>query len=169
MTDPPPASSSAHSLFPALSDVSLVRCSHPVFLAPAIVALFADPDRSAGFCSRLPLADQHLRFPQLADDLFGRKILFRHFCLSPFTNPNSYLGSVFGGQVTSGEIIDHCIKSLPFHAASRPIWSPLGDYILVESQGSLENISETLLINKDQNTYLKIGENVQPVGWMSSP
>ena len=72
-------------------------------------------------------------------------------------------------DVSSGEIIDHCIKSLPFHAASRLIWSPLGDYILVESQGSLENISETLLINKDQNTYLKIGENVQPVGWMSSP
>ena len=36
----------------------LFRAHTPVFLAPAIVALFTDPDRSACFRSALPLAEQ---------------------------------------------------------------------------------------------------------------
>lgn len=69
-------------------------------------------------------------------------------------------------NVSSGKAINHCISALPFHAASRPIWSPLGDYLVIDHQESINAVSQTLLMNISQNAVAQIAENVTPVGWM---
>jgi hypothetical protein len=47
-------------------------------LAPAEVRLVRHPDLLRRLRHRLALADQHIRFAQLVDDLFGRISLLRH-------------------------------------------------------------------------------------------
>jgi len=72
-------------------------------------------------------------------------------------------------DVSTGKAINHCISALPFHAASRPIWSPLGDYLVIDHQESANAISQFLLMSISQNAVAQIAENVTPVGWMVSP
>ena len=69
-------------------------------------------------------------------------------------------------NINTGKVINHCISARPFHAASRPIWSPEGDYLIVGYQESLKDVSQALLIDITQNIVTKIGENVTPAGWM---
>ncbi len=72
-------------------------------------------------------------------------------------------------NVSSGKTTNHCISALPFHAASRPIWSPLGDYLVIDHQKSVNDVSQTLLMNVSQNVVAEIAESITPVGWMVSP
>jgi len=69
-------------------------------------------------------------------------------------------------NVSSGKAINHCISALPFHSASRPIWSPLGDYLVIDHPKPGTDVSQTLLMNISQNAVTQIGESVTPVGWM---
>lgn len=69
-------------------------------------------------------------------------------------------------NINTGKVINHCISARHFHAAFRLIWSPDGDYLIVDYQESLNDVSQVLLMNITQNTVTKIGENVTPVGWM---
>jgi hypothetical protein len=71
-------------------------------------------------------------------------------------------------NVSSGKAINHCISALPFHAASKPIWSPLGDYLVIDHQESLNAVSQTLLMNIPQNAVAQIAEGITPVGWMTT-
>jgi hypothetical protein len=54
---------------------------------------------SGRYPPRLSLAEKHLRFSQLADDLFDGVAFSRHFDLSPYADPNIKIGLVLGGQV----------------------------------------------------------------------
>ena len=70
-------------------------------------------------------------------------------------------------NLASGKAINHCIDALPSHAASRPIWSTSGRYLVIERQESVDTISQTMLLDLSQNTAVKIGEGINVVGWMT--
>lgn len=69
-------------------------------------------------------------------------------------------------NISDGHTINHCISALSFHAVSRPIWSPSGDYLVVNHPKPGTDVSETLLMNVSQNAFAQIAESVTPVGWM---
>ena len=51
-----------------------------ILLAPAVVRLFRYPDPPAHFSNGSALRQQHIRFPQMVDDLFDCKTFPRHLC-----------------------------------------------------------------------------------------
>ena len=69
-------------------------------------------------------------------------------------------------NINTGEIINHCITALPFHAAIKPIWSPSSKYLVIETQETTNGVSRTLLMDVTKNVITQIGENVSLIGWM---
>jgi hypothetical protein len=76
---------------------------------------------------------------------------------------------LFTFNVSSGKSINHCIFALPFHGASRPIWSPLGDYLMIDRQESAKAVPQTLLLDILQGTVTQIAEDIYVVDWLVSP
>ena len=72
-------------------------------------------------------------------------------------------------NVNTGKAINHCISASFIYGASRPIWSPKGDYLLIDRQESADAVSQIFLLDISQNAVAQIAESDTPVGWMVSP
>ena len=87
----------------------LVNLQPAIGFAPPVIGLIGHPDYPADERSGLPLADEHFRFAQLADDLIGCKYLLGHFDL-PLLEYMSFSGSFltnFWGQVFGGRSLSY--------------------------------------------------------------
>ena len=71
----------------------------------------------------------------------------------------------------TGEITDLCLSfGTPFYsaAASAPIWSPDGKYLIVETRMS-NGKPRINLVNMEENSLLVLQDGFFPVGWVISP
>ena len=87
-----------------LEPAQLLDLQTAVFLPPAIVGLFTDPQFTQDFCNRLSLGDAYLGLTEMTEDLFCRVTLSGH--KAPFLSHTLTPGmaTIQGGQ---GTPVDH--------------------------------------------------------------
>ncbi len=74
-------------------------------------------------------------------------------------------------DVVTGEITDYCISAgflegVWFNRLSVPAWSPDGKYLAINANIQKNGNFDTLLVDLEDGTAFKIGENLSPVGWL---
>ena len=91
-----PRASTGHSLPRGLQATGLTDLQPAIFLAPAVVRLFRYTDPPEHFSNGSALCQQHIRFPQVIDNLFDRVTFPPHLCSRPSESrcqiPNSENG-----------------------------------------------------------------------------
>lgn len=73
-------------------------------------------------------------------------------------------------EYATGNTVNYCILnvlSAPYPIdVSKPIWSPDGKYLMVESRYTTDK-NKVLIVDLATNSAFPIAENASPVGWIS--
>ncbi|MBI5351759.1 MAG: hypothetical protein HZB50_03890 [Chloroflexi bacterium] len=72
-------------------------------------------------------------------------------------------------NIDSGKVINYCISGLPYNKTAKPVWSPAGNYLVVDYQKSENDVFQSLLINVTQETIAPIADNIHVIDWLVSP
>lgn len=85
----------------------------------------------------------------------------------PYADSDSYLTQrLFVVDFNTGETIGYCLPGDEYSGISEPpIWSPEGEYVVIENRLS-EFESKVFLIDVETSTTVMISENAVPVGWI---
>jgi hypothetical protein len=72
-------------------------------------------------------------------------------------------------DLSTGETIENCIPGMWGGLTFPPIWSPDGQYLLVDSEGNGENDNRAILVSMNKTYAVEIAKKVDPLGWMTGP